>query len=178
METRLHLDLFALALGVLALLSLAFVETRNGAALVMCALCFAGLIAARLAGFSNRALVPVAVGLIAILAFIWILDVPASSRNVSALAHAGGGALVGWALSEYLRDRIAWPYWGVIALVAVFSVTLLWELGEYLGDRALGTGLQPNKTDSALDIFFGTFGGATTVALAWLLAPRTPRRGA
>jgi hypothetical protein len=178
MESPLRFDLFALALGALALLSLAFVETRNGAALVMCALCFAGLIAARLAGFSNRALVPVAVGLIAILAFVWILDVPASSRNISALAHAGGGALVGWALSEYLRGRIAWPYWGVIALVAVFSVTILWELGEYLGDRALGTALQLNKTDSALDIFFGTFGGATTVALAWLLAPRTPRGGA
>ena len=63
------------ALGVLALLSLAFVETRNGAALVMCALCFAGLIAARVAGFSNRALVPVAVGLIAILGVV-VLAVP------------------------------------------------------------------------------------------------------
>jgi hypothetical protein len=176
MESRLRLDLFAFALGALALLSLAFYDARNGAALVMCALCFAGLIVARLAGFTNRALVPVAVGLIAILAFIWILEVPISSRNVSALAHAGGGALVGWALSEYLRGRIAWPYWGVIALAAVFSVTILWELGEYLGDRAIGTALQPNKTDSSLDIFYGSLGGAATVALAWLLAPRRPSR--
>ena len=172
MESRLRLDLFAFALGVLALLSLAFYDARNGAALVMCALCFAGLLAARLAGFSNRALVPVAVGLIAILGAVWIVDLPVSSRNVSALAHAAGGALVGWAVSDYLRGRIAWPYWGLLALAAVFSVTILWELGEYLGDRALGTTLQPNKSDSTLDIFFGCFGGATTVVLAWLMAPR------
>jgi hypothetical protein len=175
MESRLRLDLFALALAALALLSVAFFYARNGAALVMCALCLAGLLAARLAGFSNRALVPVVLGLIVILGGVWIVDLPASSRNVSALAHAGGGLLIGWALSEYLRTRIAWPYWGLLALAAVFSVTVLWELGEYAGDRALGTALQPNKTDSALDIFFGTFGGATTVALAWLLAPRPPR---
>ncbi len=176
MESRLRLDLFAFALGALALLSLAFYDARNGAALVMCALCFAGLLTARLAGFSNRALVPVAVGLVVMLFGIWGLDLPASTRKISAVAHAGGGALVGWAVSEYLRSRIAWPYWGLIALAAVFSVTILWELGEYLGDRAVGTALQPNKTDSSLDIFFGSVGGATTVALAWLLAPRTPRR--
>ena len=172
MASRLRLDLFAIPLAALALLSLAFFETRNGAALIMCALCITGLVGARLAGFSNRALVPVAVGLIAILGLVWIVDVPADPRNVSALAHAAGGALVGWAVSEFLRERVAWPYWGLAALAAVVSVTILWELGEYVGDRALGTALQPNKTDSALDIFFGSLAGAGTVALAWLLAPR------
>jgi hypothetical protein len=173
---RLRIDLFAFALGALALLSLAFLETRNGAALVMCALCFAGLVGARLAGFSNRALVPVAIGLVAILWIVWFDPLPTTSRNVSAIAHAAGGALIGWALSEFLRTRIAWPYWGVIALFAVFSVTLLWELGEYAGDRILTTSLQASKTDSFLDVFFGTFGGASTVALAWLLTPRTTPR--
>ena len=146
MESRLRLDLFAFALGALALLSLAFYDARNGAALVMCALCFAGLLTARLAGFSNRALVPVAVGLVVMLFGIWGLDLPASTRKISAVAHAGGGALVGWAVSEYLRSRIAWPYWGLIALAAVFSVTILWELGEYLGDRAARHG-PPAKQD-------------------------------
>jgi hypothetical protein len=173
---RLRIDLFAFALGALALISLAFLETRNGAALVMCVLCFAGLLAARLAGFSNRALVPVTLGLVVILWLVWFDPITITSRNMSALAHAGGGALIGWALSEFLRTRIGWPQWGVIALLAVFAVTLLWEVGEFAGDRILTTSLQASKTDSVLDVFFGTFGGAATVALAWLLAPRpTPR---
>ena len=174
MVDRLRIDLFAFALGALALLSAAFYYSRNGAALVMCALCVAGLLAARLAGFSNRALVPVAAGLVVILWMVWI-DPPAGSHKTSALAHCAGGALIGWAVSEYLRGRLAWPQWGLAALTAVVGVTVLWELGEYLGDHLLGTALQPNKTDSAVDIFFGSFGGATTVALAWLLAPRTAR---
>ena len=50
---RLRIDLFAFALGALALLSAFFYGDRNGAALIMCALCLAGLLAARLAGFSS-----------------------------------------------------------------------------------------------------------------------------
>lgn len=174
MESRLRIDLFAFALGALALLAATFYGARNGGALIMCALCFTGLLVARLAGFSNRALVPVAGGLVAILWMVWI-DPPASSHKTSVLAHAAGGALVGWALSEFLRVRLAWPLWAAVALAAVFGITVLWEIGEYAGDRLLTTGLQPNKTDSAEDIIFGTFGGATTVALAWLLAPRRRR---
>jgi len=175
MENRLRIDLFAFALGALALLSLAFFQARNGAALVMCMLCFAGLLVGRAAGFSNRALVPLAVGLVPILWMVWF-DPPGGALKTSALAHGVGGALIGWAISEYLRTRIAWPYWGLVALTAVLGVTVLWELGEYLGDRALGTALAPNRSDSAVDIFFGTFGGAATVTLAWLLAPRPARR--
>ena len=171
MESRLRIDLFAFALGALALLTASFYGARNGGALVMCALCFTGLLGARLAGFSNRALVPVAGGLVAILWMVWI-DPPASSHKTSALAHAAGGTLIGWALSEYLRGRLAWPLWGMLALAAVFGVTVLWELGEYAGDRVLTTSLQPNSTDSAEDILFGTFGGAVAVGVAWLLAPR------
>jgi hypothetical protein len=168
---RLRIDLFAFALGALALLTLAFVGARNGAALVMCALCLAGLIGARLAGFSNRALVPVALGLVVILWMVWI-DPPASSHRTSALAHGAGGALLGWALSEYLRPRVGWPLWALGALAAVFGLTVLWELGELLGDRVLGTALIPAPRDSAVDILFGTVGGAAAVALAGLLAPR------
>ena len=173
--SRLRIDLFAFALGALALLSLAFFETRNGAALVMCGLCLAGLLAARLVGFTNRALVPLAVGLLAILWMIWFDDTFSGPR-MSMIAHGVGGALIGWALAEYLRVRIGWPQWGVVALVAVFGLTVLWELGEFIGDHALGTALQPNKRDSAFDIFFGTLGGAATVTLAWLLAPRATRQ--
>jgi hypothetical protein len=169
-----RIEPFLLALGALAMLGFAFLNERNGAALVMCALCVAGLIGGRIAGFSNRALVPLGLGLAAILWFVWI-DPVASGPKTSAIAHFGGGALVGWALSEFLRTRIAWPYWAAFALTAAFGVTVLWELGEYLGDRTLGTALQPNRYDSAFDIFFGALGGTLTVALAWLLAPRTAR---
>jgi hypothetical protein len=41
----------------------------------------------------------------------------------------------------------------------VIALTLVWELGEYLGDRLFDTALQPSKRDSAEDILFGTFGG-------------------
>jgi hypothetical protein len=168
---RLRIDLFAFALGALALLSAAFFGARNGAALIMCALVFCGLLAARAAGFSNRALVPVALGLVVILWMVWV-DPPASSRKTSALAHGAGGALIGWALAEYLRTRIRWPMWAAVALAGVIGVTVLWELGEYVGDRVLDTALIPSKRDSAEDIFFGVLGGTAAVGLAWLLAPR------
>ena len=172
---RLRIDLFAFALGALALLTLAFVGARNGAALIMCGLCFAGLLGARIIGFSNRALVPVALGLVAILWMVWI-DPPASSRRTSALAHGAGGALVGWALAEYLRARVAWPLWGFAAISAVFGLTILWELGELFGDRVLDTALIPSARDSAEDIFFGTLGGCGAVFVAWLLLPERWRR--
>ena len=78
---------------------------------------------------------------------------PARSRT------ATGGLLVGWAISEYLRVRYAWPLWAIGALAVVFGLTVLWELGEYLGDRAFNTALIPSRRDSALDITFGTLGG-------------------
>jgi hypothetical protein len=168
---RLRIDLFAFALGALALLTLAFFDARNGAAVIMCGLCFAGLLGARVAGFSNRALVPLAGGLVVLLWVVWI-DPPAGLHQTSALAHLAGGLLVGWALAEYLRGRLPSPLWILAVLIGVFSLTILWELCEYLGDRALDTALIPSKRDSALDIFFGTVGGVGGVGLASLLAPR------
>lgn len=170
-----RIEPFLVAVGALAMLTFAFVSARNGAAVVMCALCLAGLLAGRAAGFSNRALVPLGLGLAAILWIVWIDPVVEGGPQTSALAHFGGGALVGWAFSEFLRTRIAWPYWAAFALTAVFGITILWELGEYLGDRTLGTALAPNRFDSAFDIFFGAVGGTLTVALAWLVAPRATR---
>jgi len=172
---RLRLDPFALALGALALLTLAFVSARNGAAVVMCGLCFAGLLSARLIGFSNRALVPLALGLVALLWLVWSQP-PANAHQTSALAHGAGGVLAGWALAEFLRTRSGVSQWMVMALAGVIALTVLWELGEYFGDRVLTTGLIPNKRDSALDILLGSFGGALGVGFAWLLLPQRPRR--
>ena len=112
-----------------------------------------------------------ALGLVVILWMVWI-DPPAGSRGTSALAHGLGDGLVGWALAEYMRTRVAWPWWGLVAIAGVFALTILWEAGEYIGDRALDTGLNPTESDSAIDILFGTRGGTGAVTLAWLLMPR------
>lgn len=173
--SRFRIDSFVFALGALALLTFAFVSDRNGAAVIMCGLCFAGLLTGRVAGFSNRALVPLALGLVVILWMVWIAP-PLSSRQTSTLAHFAGGALMGWALAEYLRGRLGWPVWALVALVAVSTLTIVWELGEYLGDRTLETSLIPNRRDSALDIFFGSLGGTIGIGVAWLLLPRRQRR--
>jgi hypothetical protein len=172
---RLRIDGFAFALGALALLTFAFVYTRNGAALIMCGLCFAGLLTARVVGFSNRALVPVALGVVALLWIVWI-EQPGDSHQTSALAHGLGGVLAGWAFSEFLRTRLDPPLWLFAAIAGVITLTVLWELGEYVGDRALDTGLIPNKRDSAVDIIVGSGGGALGVTLAWLVLPQRLRR--
>ena len=171
---RLRIDLFAFALGALALLTLSFFSSRNGAALVMCAIVITGLVAARFMGFSNRALVPVAAGFIVLLYLVWInppWDAASDQRN-SALIHGIGGVLVGWAIAEYLRGRIEWPLWAIGGVAVVFGLTVVWEIGEYLGDRVLDTALIPSKRDSAVDIAFGTLGGGLGVALAALVPAR------
>lgn len=167
---RLRLDPFAFALGALTLLTFSFLAARNGAAVIMSGLCFGALLVARLAGFSNRALVPAAAGLVVLLWLVWTHPLPISSRENSALAHGSGGVLIGWAMAEHLRVRIAWPVWAIGAIGAVFGLTILWELGEFLGDRAFETALVPSKRDSAVDICFGTLGGSVGALLATVVA--------
>ena len=57
-------------------------------------------------------------------------------------------------------------------VAVVFGLTVVWEIGEYLGDRVLDTALIPSKRDSAVDIAFGTLGGGLGVALAALVPAR------
>lgn len=173
---RLRLDSFAFALGALTLLTFGFFAARNGAAVVMCALCFAGLLTARLVGFSNRALVPLTAGLVILLWMLWTHPPPLTSHQTSALAHGVGGVLVGFAVAEFLRGRAEFPTWAIVAVGIVFGLTILWELGEYIGDRVLDTALIPSKRDSAIDIAFGTFGGVAGTFVAALMAPLWRRR--
>ena len=58
----------------------------------------------------------------------------------------------------------------VLALRGVFFLTVLWELGEYVGDRMLDTTLIPSKRNSAEDIFIGVFGGAVGITFASVVA--------
>jgi len=139
-------------------------------------MCLAGLVGGRVAGVPDRVLLLVAVGLLVVLWMVWIDPPSTSSRRTSALAHTIGGILAGWALVEALRRRISdWLAVALLALVAVAFLTVLWEFGEYAGDRLLDTALVPRKRDSAEDIFFGAFGGAVGVAFGMVVA--SLRRG-
>jgi hypothetical protein len=167
---RLDFLAFTLALGLVAWPVIVFVSERNGAAAIMCAMCLAGLVGGRIVGVPGTVLLPVAVGLLVVLWMIWI-DPPASPRKTSALAHTIGGTLAGWALFEALRRRISdWLAVALLALLAVTFLTVIWELGEYAGDRLLDTTLIPSKRNSAEDIFFGIFGGAVGITLATVVA--------
>jgi hypothetical protein len=167
---RLDLLAFGLALALVAWPAIGFVSERNGAATIMCAMCFAGLVGGRIVGVPGRVLLPVAAGLLVVLWMVQI-DPPAGPRKTSALAHAIGGALVGWALVETLRRRISdWLAVALLALLVVIFLTVIWELGEYAGDRLLDTALIPRKRDSAEDILFGTAGGVVGITFAAVVA--------
>ncbi len=174
-EARTRIYPFVLSLGLLALLTYAFVERRNGAAVIMCATCFGGLVAARAVGFSNRALVPLALGLVLVLVVVWGDVLTLDSDANSAIAHASGGLLAGWAISEYLRDRYVWVLWPVAVLIAVFALGIVWEISEVVGDRAFDTALVPNRRDSIADVMFGTLGGLVGLLVSVLFPPASHR---
>jgi hypothetical protein len=170
LRPRLDLLAFALALALVASPTIVFFSERNGAAAIMCAMCLAGLVAGRLVGVSGRVLLPVALGLVVVLWMVWI-DSPAGPRKTSALAHAIVGMLAGWALVEALRHRIRdWLSVSLVALAVVIVVALVWEVGEYAGDRLFDTALIPRKRDSAEDILFGTAGGLVGITFAGVVA--------
>jgi hypothetical protein len=169
METarpRLDLVAFSLSLALVAWLALNFVSERNGAGAIMCAICLAGLVGGWIVRVPGTVLLAVAVGLTAVLWMVWV-DPPAGGRKTSALAHTTGGVIVGWACVETVRRRLHNPLsMAILALSLVLVLTVLWEVGEYVGDRLLDTALVPSKRDSAEDVFFGTLGGSIGVAFA------------
>ena len=174
-QSRERIEPFALALGVLFALTVAFFAARNGGAVIMCATALGGLVAARVIGFSNRSLVPLALGLVVLLVVVWGNVLSLDSQVNSAIAHASGGVLVGWAISEYLRDRYIWALWPLAVLVSVFALGVLWELSEYAGDRAFTTGLIPSVRDSVADVAFGTLGGLVGMLASVLFPPKSHR---
>lgn len=170
-----RIEPFALALGLLAALTVAFYANRNGGAVIMGATCAGGLVVARALGFSNRSLVPLALGLVAVLVLLWGQFLPGDSHTTSAIAHAAGGLLVGWALSEYLRDRYIWALWPVAVLLGVFMLGVAWELVELAGDRLFTTALIPKLSDSIADVAFGTLGGVAGMLVSILIPPPSHR---
>ncbi len=158
---------FALALATLLATTFGFAAARNGAALVMCATCLAGIICGRLAGISGGVTLAVALGLVAILWIVWV-DPLSTPRRTNAVAHSAGGALAGWAIATTVLRRRS-PAWALVAMIGVLALTVGWELAELAGDRVLDTALIPSARDSAFDIFFGCLGGAAGIATARLL---------
>ena len=169
-RSRLDLLAFALALALVACPAIGFVAEKNGGAAIMCAMCLAGLVAGRIVGVPGRVLLPVAFGILVVLWLIWI-DSPIGPHKTSAVAHAIVGTLAGWGVAETLRhrtrDRLSVA---LQALSVVIALTLVWELGEYAGDRLFGTALNPSKSNSAEDILFGTAGGLVGITFASVVA--------
>jgi hypothetical protein len=163
------------ALGAVGLLALWFAYRGYGTAIVMCGFCLAGLAGGWLAGIRGRVLLPVGIGLAAILYIAWIHP-PGGPLRTSFMAHVAGGALVGWAMAATLRSRLEWPLWGAAALFVVATLAFAWELAEYLGDHVLDTSLAPNRRDSTLDIVWGLAAGAATIGLVRAFGSRTPER--
>lgn len=162
----------ALALAALVAAAFGFAVAHNGAALVMSAICIAGLCLGRLAGISGVVILAVALGLVAILWMVWV-DPLSTPRRTNAAAHFGGGLLAGWAIATTLlrRGRLRRPL--MLAALGVLALTVGWELSELVGDRILDTALIPSWRDSAHDIFFGCFGGAVGIGAARVLAGST-----
>ena len=122
----------------------------------MCGLCLAGLLAAPGRRLLEPRAGPGALGLVVILWMVWI-DPPADLAQDERPRARAGGALVGWAAGGVPARPPRLAALGARRrLAGVFALTVLWELGEYVGDLALGTALIPSKRDSALDIVFGT----------------------
>jgi hypothetical protein len=167
---RLDVLAFGLALALVAGPAIGFVSQGDGAAAITSAMCFAGLVGGRIVGVPGRVLLPVALGLLVVLWMVWI-DPPASARKTSALGHALGGILAGWALVETLRRRISdWLAVALLAVLVVILLTVVWELGEYAGDRLFDTRLAPSKRNSAEDILLGTAGGLVGITFAAVVA--------
>ena len=121
-------------------------RARNGAAVVMCGLCFAGLLAARLAGFSNRALVPLAPAWSCSSGWSGSIRRRSASPRPAPSPTAAGGLLVGWAVWPSTCAAGSRGRCGRSAPSrAVFGAHVLWELGELLGDRILDTALIPSR---------------------------------
>jgi hypothetical protein len=170
LRPRLDSLAFAVALALLAWPAVRFIAERNGGAAIMCAMCLAGLVAGRVGGVPGRVLLPVALGLAAVLFLIWV-ESPIDGDKTSELAHVIGGTLAGWALAETLSRRIHDPVRvALISLGAVVALTFVWELGEFAGDELLGTSLRPSMGDSLQDILLGSLGGLVGVGLASLIA--------
>ena len=174
---RQRLDNLAFALGLAALFAacFGFASAHNGAAVVMCGICMAGLIVGRFAGISGGVILAVALGLVAILWVVWV-DPLSTPRRTNAFAHSAGGALAGWGIATTLLRRGV-PGWAFAALAGVLALTVGWEFAEFLGDRALDTALVPSRLDSAYDIFFGCCGGAAGIVAARILTGPPWSRG-
>jgi hypothetical protein len=171
LRPRLDVLAFAFGLALLAWPAIRFVSERNGAAAIMCGMCLAGLVAGRIIGVPGRVLLPVALGLTVVLWMLWIGDLPVGPRKTGALAHAIGGTLAGWALVEMLRQRIRGLFLvALLALSVVIALTLVWELGEYVGDLLFDTSLRRSKRDSVEDIVFGSFGGVVGITFGAVVA--------
>jgi hypothetical protein len=162
-----------LVLAAYPLSAVAFLAAGTEAAAIMLMMGFVGLLAIAAAGLPARVVVPLGLGLLAVLWIVWI-EPPGGPRTTSAFAHGTAGALLGWALAESARRREPWPRWGLTALLGVLAIGIGWELCERAADSVFDTFLQLSAGDSALDLSANLVGAALAVVV--LRSHLTPQR--
>lgn len=64
----------------------------------------------------------------------------------------------------------------VLTLTSAVASAVLWEFGEYLSDRYLGSNTQKGLEDTLLDMLLGIVGGAVFVGVAWFWRRRNDVR--
>ena len=144
---RLRMDPFALAFGGLLVLTASFLLSRNSGAVVMCGFIARGLLLARAAGFSNRSLVPLTVGLIVVLWVAWVHPFSSTERT-SAFAHLARRGLARVGARRILPGpKSSGPEWAFTTMLLVGGLALLWEFAEFFADLILDH--KPDRPASA-----------------------------
>jgi hypothetical protein len=153
-------------LGLSAPAALAL-ESRAGAA--MFAVSFAAIAGAALLGWPRRSLTVVGLGVGGIV-WLVLLGVIGKPGVGSAIAHAAGGALLGWALADAIvRTPGARPGARRVLMAAVLAtlvVGVFWELWEWATDALIGTDLTGGIADTIADLIADGAGAAAGAALA------------
>jgi hypothetical protein len=160
------------AIGALGVNGLLAVVDRDGTIVVLSALCLVGLIALRIGGVPRRSLLVLALGLLAVVLMIDYAPLGAGPRVGSATAHLAGGALLAWAISRPVRERLERSgspragQWSAIVLLLYLAIALVWEAGEWAGEALFGANLGYDTLDTILDVVFGLVGAMAGIFVA------------
>ncbi|MGH2952426.1 MAG: hypothetical protein ACRDK9_00190 [Solirubrobacterales bacterium] len=141
----------------LGVASVIFVLIGEDTETTLFGLAFLGMVAVRILGMPGRALVVLAATTAAVVS-VSLLGGFAHTGFGSTVAHLVISGMFAWGLSVPVWSRLEpgvapGSRRAVVRLVAVVVLLgVCWEIGEYVGDRLLGTGLSVRFADIVLDL--------------------------
>jgi hypothetical protein len=169
------------ALAALALSAIAALALESPAGAAMFSVSFAAVGGAALLGWPRRSITVVGLGVAAIV-WLVLLGVIGQPGPRSAIAHAAGGGLLGWALADAILRTPGARAEGrrllAAAVLATLVVGAVWELWEWGTDEISGTDLTGGIPDTIADLIADGAGAAAGAALAvssFEAATRAPR---